>query len=229
MFRRFSWLGLFLLQGCFALPLNTARDASLVPPGESRHAAMLASPSIYTTSEFHPTVFGSGSTTEYLYRRGITTGHERAVRIGVSGVPFHTGVYGGVEAAWDMRRGTRGWGTVGYAGAVGGLEGFTATLLPIHKYGQVYAGLIAGRVRGTFRPELNLRVGAQPGLSVWDPYVAGVATVEPRLRAHTGQVSFSFGLGLDAGWLACGDCAFGDERTGKFIYGVHPSIGVSIP
>lgn len=227
--RRSFLLWLWLLQGCFALPLNTARDASLAKPGESRHAAMIASPSLFTTTKFSPTVFGSGSTTEYMYRRGVTAGQERAVRIGASGVPFHAGLYGGVEAARDLRRGTRAWGTVGYAGLVGGLEGFTGTLVPIHKYGQAYAGLVAGRVRGIVRPEVNLRLSVQPGLNLWEPYAAGIATVEPRLRVHTGRVAVSFGLGLDAGVLACSDCAFGDEQTGKFVYGVHPTLGVSIP
>lgn len=227
--RRSFLLWLWLLQGCYALPLNTARDASLVPPGETRHAAMIASPALYTTTSFAPTIFGSGSTTEYLYRRGVTTGQERAVRIGVSGIPFHTGVYGGLEAARDLRRGTRAWGTVGYAGAVAGLEGFTATIMPIHKYGQVYAGLVAGRVQGIVRPEINVRASVQPGLSIWAPYAAGILTLEPRLRLSNGRIAAVFGLGLDAGALTCEDCAFGGERTGKWVYGVHPSLGVSIP
>lgn len=227
--RRAAVFSLLLLQACLALPLNTPRDAALLPPGETRQAAMLVSPALYTSTSFQPTIFGSGSSAEYMYRRGTTVGAERAFRVGISGFPLLPGLYGGVETARDLRRGTRAWGTVGYAGALAGVEGWTATFLPLHKYAQAYAGMVVGKVRGGFRPELNLRATLQPGYKVWAPYLASVATVEPRLRLRARQVDFVFGLGLDAGYLACHDCAFNDDGGGRFVYGVHPMIGAALP
>jgi hypothetical protein len=229
MLRALLWLFLLGLQACAAMPLTTSRDASILEAGEERDEFSLAAPAVSTSFDFSPTIFG-GSVLEYQSRRGLGDERERAFRVGLStDIRGPSGLYGGLERARSLRKGTRDWGTVGYVGALAGFDSFFGAWVPNHMYGQLYGGLVVGKVTGTFRPELNARLTLQSGTITYDPYGLIVLTLEPRYRFEVWNRLAYVGLGLDVGYLACEDCVAGTEPPTKGIVGFHPTVGLTFP
>lgn len=199
-----------LAAGCATVPTMTTRDAAVLEPGLKRTDMSGGMPVIFRAKGFgdrpadgNNRAYLGGPQGDVAFRRGLGGGREQAIRLGAGLV----GAYGGYERAKALAK-PGPWGAVAFGGGAGGIHLAANDGWP---FLQPYAGLIAGRTRGTFRPEVAVRIASQTGLVSRDSahfylYAVGFAVAEPRLRIQTSTYALFGGFQIGVGVGRCQEC-----------------------